>query len=128
MNAESPTDSATEPKTYGMGTATGWITDLFPYIVGVVDVNGELKTCRRRNCCFEIERKDWMIPLENGVSPNDLPSGHSDVPVKISFPDGSGKEMRFMAGFFAIRQASSDLSISPVIEWCFAEPGVLPRY
>lgn len=97
---------------YGPDLATGWITDLFPYL------GDALK--RRRNHVFEYERRDWALTF--GVGPGSFPSGLSSVPIKVWFKDGSKSDLDLVAGFFAVKQTASDLALSPVISWCVAEP------
>ena len=116
-------------KAYGDEVATGWITDLFPYLG---DAPG-----RRRNHVFEHDRHDWALPIDKGVEMNNLPfspligkgvrlggfpSGLSSAPVKVSFNDGSGTGVDLVAGFLAVQQNPSDLTLSPLIGWCVAEP------
>src|ERR1700683_3390361 len=99
---------------YGGEAATGWITDLFPYLG---DAPG-----RRRNPAFEQDRHDWALPVRKGVQPASFPSGLSSVPVKGEFNNGSRYDVGFVAGFFAMEQDPSDLALSPVIGWSVAEP------
>jgi hypothetical protein len=114
---------------YGEEVATGWITDLFPYLG---DAPGRL-----RNHVFEHDRHDWALPIEKGVETKNLPfdprskkgvglrgfpSGLSSAPVKVSLKDGSSINVDLVAGFLAVRQNSSDLTLSPLIGWCIAEP------
>jgi hypothetical protein len=98
---------------YGGDAATGWITDLFPYLG---DAPG-----RRRNPAFEQDRHDWALPVRKGVQPASFPSGLSSVPVKVEFTNGSSCDVDLVAGFFAMEQDTSDLALSPVIGWSVAE-------
>lgn len=110
---------------YAAELATGWITDLFPYLE---DASG-----RRRNHVFEYQRRGWALPGGTegadfdpwntiGVSLESFPSGLSSVPVKVNFPNGSSQVVDFVAGFLAVNQDSADLALSPLIGWCVAEP------
>jgi Domain of unknown function (DUF4419) len=101
-------------KAYGPDVATGWIADLFPYLG---DAPGRL-----RNPVFEHGRHDWVLPVDKGVSPASFPSGLSSVPIKVSFTRGSACDVDLVAGFFAVEQSQSDLTLSPVIGWSVAEP------
>jgi hypothetical protein len=114
---------------YGAQVATGWITDLFPYLGDAPD--------RRRNPVFQHHRHDWALPVEKGVetrnfffdstsgkgvSLKSFPSGISSAPVKVRFNNGSGSDVDLVAGFFGVKQNPVDLSLSPVIGWCVTEP------
>jgi hypothetical protein len=113
---------------YGAEVATGWITDLFPYLG---DAPG-----RHRNHVFEHERREWALTVDQGVPTSQFfsplaskgvtlasfPSGLSSVPVKVSFQDGSKCALDLVAGFFAVRQNPSDLALSPVIGWSVTQP------
>jgi hypothetical protein len=94
--------------------ATGWITDLFPYLGDAPD--------RHKNPVFEDDRQDWALPVNHGVKPTSFPSGLSSVPVKLGFKNGSTCDVDLVAGFFAVEQNTSDLALSPVIGWTVAEP------
>jgi hypothetical protein len=116
-------------RAYGSEVATGWITDLFPYLG---DAPG-----RRRNHVFEQDRHDWALPVDKGVkmanfpiSPlsnkgvrlGSFPSGISSAPVKVRFRDGSSSDVDVVAGFLGVEQNPSDLSLAPVISWSVTEP------
>jgi hypothetical protein len=118
-----------KPKeSYGDKVATGWVTDFFPYLG---DAPG-----RRRNHTFEHERQNWALSVDQGVETEYLtfrslvskgvglksfPSGLSSARVKVLFKDGSCKSLDLVAGFLAVSQNSSDLTLSPLISWCVAE-------
>jgi hypothetical protein len=57
-----------------------------------------------------------------GVRLGGFPSGLSSAPVKVSFNDGSCTDVDLVAGFFAVQQNPSNLTLSPLIGWCVAEP------
>ncbi len=110
---------------YGLKTITGWIADLFPYL-------GDAPK-RTRNNAFRYERRDWAMPVEQGLKSSGLgepgaekgaagfPSGLSSVPVHLDLPDGRTAELDLVAGFLAVEQNRRDLAISPVISWSVAE-------
>jgi hypothetical protein len=92
---------------------------------------------RRRNHVFVHERREWALTIDQGVETKNLafdassgkgvrtasfPSGLSSAPVKLRFNDGSEFMLDFVAGFFAVEQNPSDLSVSPVIGWSVTEP------
>jgi hypothetical protein len=101
-------------KAYGAEVATGWITDLFPYLGDAPD--------RLRNHAFEHDRHDCALLIDQGVSLASFPSGLSSVPVKVEFKDSSSCDVDLVAGFFAVKQNPSELTLSPVIGWSVAEP------
>jgi hypothetical protein len=121
--------SDNDERAYGDEVVTGWIADLFPYL-------GDAPN-RQRNHVFEHQRHEWALPIDRGVeTKNELfnassgqgvrtasfPSGLSSAPVKLRFNDSSKSMLDFVAGFFAVEQNPSDLSVSPVISWSVTEP------
>jgi Domain of unknown function (DUF4419) len=100
-------------KVYATYIATGWIADLFPYL--------DDPPRHRRNRALEHQRRDWALPIDQGVTPASFPSGLSSVPVKVAFKDRSESDVDLVAGFFAVKQ-NADLALSPVIGWSVAEP------
>lgn len=100
-------------KAYATERATGWITDLFPYL-------GDAPK-RRRNPALEQERDRWALPKEMGIGLKQFPSGLSSVPIEVSLRDGSKTGADLVAGFFAVEQRK-DFTINPVISWSVAEP------
>ena len=115
-------------KAYATTLITGWITDLFPYLVD--------SPHRRRSHVFQWERKNWIpAGLEPeaphlrsasdnpyGVGTRSFPSGLSSVPFDLNFTDNSTRKLDLVAGFLGVEQDSEDLALSPVIGWCVAEP------
>jgi len=100
-------------RAYAAELATGWITDLFPYL-------GDAPK-RRRNAGLEHPRDGWAVPKDQGISLASFPSGLSSVPLEVQFNDGSKAEADLVAGFFAVEQ-SRDLALAPVISWSVTEP------
>ena len=108
---------------YAAESVTGWIADLFPYL------NDAPK--RRANHILNHQRQDWVIPVEEGfdsfmgdqkgVTGKSFPSGLASVPVTLTLPDKSTTEIDLVAGFLAVEQDPSDLSLSPVISWSVIE-------
>lgn len=113
---------------YGASVVTGWVTDLFPYL-------GDAPA-RCRNHVFDHERHNWALTVDQGVetaqpfsdplirkgvSLKSFPSGLSSARVKVSFNDGSSKNVDLVAGFLAVSQNPADLALSPLISWCVAE-------
>jgi len=120
-----------KPKdTYGDKVATGWITDLFPYLGDAPE--------RRRNHAFEHERHNWALPVDQGVETRhqlfgppvkggvalkSFPSGLSSARVKVHFKNrpADSLDVDLVAGFLAVSQDPIELTISPLISWCAAE-------
>jgi len=100
-------------KAYATEAATGWITDLFPYLG---DAPG-----RRRNPALAEERNEWALPEDAGINLTQFPCGLSSVPIELRLPDGSETNADLVAGFFAVEQ-HSDLSLKPMISWSVTEP------
>jgi hypothetical protein len=116
---------------YGDQVATGWVTDLFPYLG---DAPG-----RRKNHVFNHVRHNWALTVDHGVETanpfldpltsmgaklKSFPSGLSSARIKVSLPDGSSTSLDLVAGFLAVSQNPSDLALSQLVSWCVAE---LPR-
>jgi hypothetical protein len=113
---------------YGDQVATGWVTDLFPYL-------GDAPT-RRKNHVFNHERHNWALTVEHGVETSgrvfdpligmgaglkSFPSGLSSARIKVSLQDRPSMSLDLVAGFLAVSQNLSDLALSPLIGWCVAE-------
>jgi len=109
---------------YGAEVATGWITDLFPYL-------GDPPT-RRKNNLLEKARIDWVYPASSqrmfatGISPKQFPSGLSRAPVKVKLPGNSEQEVDLLGGFFGVGQNPKDNALFPVISWALTEKPAPP--
>jgi hypothetical protein len=99
---------------YAATLATGWVTDLFPYL-------GDTEP-RKRNHTLELLRTGWALPVHPGLSLKLFPSGLSSVPITVSFSDRRREPMELVGGFFAVRQNSRTLAVSPLIHWSVTEP------
>ena len=112
-------------KAYASDVATGWVTDLFPYL-------GDAPK-RRRNHVLKYERHDWAIAVDQGVKTTNLfhgpvgvgtksfPSGVSSALLKVSVNSLKAENLDLVAGFVGVCQNRFDLSLSPLIRWCVAE-------
>jgi hypothetical protein len=113
---------------YGDNVVTGWVADLFPYLGDAPE--------RRRNHVFDHERHNWTLAVDQGVETATLynhplaragvrlksfPSGLSSARLKVSFKNRPSVDVDLVAGFLAVRQDPSDLTLSPLISWCVAE-------
>jgi hypothetical protein len=99
-------------KVYAAELATGWITDLFPYL--------EDAPRRQRNPVLEHNRDEWALAAGHGVKLSLFPSGLASATVRIA--RGSINKVDLVAGFFGVAQNRSDLALSPVISWSITEP------
>jgi Domain of unknown function (DUF4419) len=98
---------------YAAESVTGWVADLFPYL-------GDPPS-RCRNRVLKIPRQDWSVPVKEGITPACFPSGFSQAPVRLKFPDGTEHQRDLMAGFFAVGQSASTNALFPVIGWSVVE-------
>ena len=113
---------------YSATEVTGWIAGLFPYLKDAAD--------RHRNYTLDARRGDWTMPdgvgfewerpshsraRNSGISFNKFPSGLSSVPVKLSFSNGTSRDLDLVAGFLTVEQSPLDLSVCPVISWSVAQ-------
>jgi hypothetical protein len=99
--------------TYGAKNVTGWIADLFPYL-------GDPPN-RHRNPVLDTPRQDWSVPVKQGIRPAAFPSGFSQAPLRIIFPDETECQRDLMAGFFAVGQSELSNALFPVIGWSMVE-------
>jgi hypothetical protein len=110
-------------QTYGSEVATGWITDLFPYL-------GD-RPERRRNKTLERARESWILVNPNqetspffgtGVGLKSFPSGLSRAPVKVKVPSSCLEtDVDLIGGFAGVGQQTEDCALFPIISWGVAE-------
>ena len=113
---------------YANKVVTGWVADLFPYLGDAPE--------RRRNHVFNHERHNWALSVDQGVETasrffdhmagkgvtlKSFPSGLSSARLKVSFRKRLSMDVDLVAGFLAVSQDPSDLTLSPLISWCVAE-------
>ena len=113
---------------YANTVVTGWVADLFPYLGDAPE--------RRRNHVFTHERHNWALSVDQGVETasdffdssagkgvtlKSFPSGLSSARLKVSFKDRPSMDVDLVAGFLAVSQDPSDLTLTPLISWCVAE-------
>jgi Domain of unknown function (DUF4419) len=103
---------------YNQKLATGWIADLFPYLV-----YGDSPSFMIRNSNLtEVERIDW-IPQKTesnkfpGVSLESFPTGISRAPITVTYPDDSQTPIELLGGFFGVSQDREDGALAPIISW-----------
>ncbi len=103
---------------YAQEMATGWIADLFPYLV----YEDSPSSMRRNSNLTEVERIDW-IPQKTdanrfpGVTLESFPTGISRAPVTVTHPDDSNTPIELLGGFFGVSQAQEDGALAPMISW-----------
>ncbi|MGC4044368.1 MAG: DUF4419 domain-containing protein [Armatimonas sp.] len=113
---------------YGGEVATGWITDLFPYL----ESSGE----RYPNRTLTIPRVGWALSQEGGssyngigITPASFPSGLSCAPFTVRFetePPLPEQKMNLLAGFLGVVQTPEG-RLAPHIGWSVVE-GDIYRY
>lgn len=99
---------------YGGDIATGWITNLFPYL----RQDGEY-AATRVNHLLQIPVAERTA--SDGIRGGSFPASVCDVPVRIVYPDGSKSEYRLMAGIAGAVYDESSQSIIPEIGWAVRE-------
>jgi hypothetical protein len=117
-------------KVYAAELATGWISDLFPYVGKEPPL--------RRNPDLGVERIEWLpqktaANQRPGISLGTFPSGISRAPVKVTYPDDSAIPIELLGGFFGVSQAPEDGALAPIINWAVVKeanrvPAALRRY
>ena len=119
---------------YFSDRASGWITDLFPY-VGREDWS-------RPNPMLEETRVDWLpaFPKDRQVKSSakgegylpaitldSFPSGLSRAPVKLELPDASQSDVELLGGFLGVSQRPDNNAIAPMINWAVVKPDSRPQ-
>jgi hypothetical protein len=102
---------------YGGDVITGWIADLFPYLITQPTGRAEM-----RNPILEtpVERRR----INNGLSMDDFPVGLSRVPFRLKIdPLNRTLNCELVAGCIGIRQYTDTLALEPEIGWGVIESG-----
>lgn len=103
-----------KPKSiYGGEVITGWLANLFPYLKHHVTHAASVK-----NPILSIDRID--LTVEDGISPQLLPSELSQVPFKLELRNQKNYSLVLVAGFIGISQ-SEEGSLQPEIGWAVLE-------
>ena len=102
-------------RAYFSELASGWITDLFPYLSEAPQ--------RRRNSLLEKPRVDWvpMSTKQAGVSLDSFPSGISRAPLRIESPREADRDVALIGGLVGVGQRSHDYALYPLINWAVVE-------
>jgi hypothetical protein len=102
---------------YGGNIITGWIADLFPYLMTQPTGRAEM-----RNPILEtpVERRR----AGNGLRMDDFPAGLSRVPFRLKM-DNPNRTLNceLIAGCIGIRQYADTLALEPEIGWGIIESG-----
>ena len=121
-------------RAYVSDCASGWITDLFPY-VGREDRSYQ-------NPMLEEARVDWLPAVPKGrqvkwatkgetylpaIALESFPSGLSRAPVKLELPGASQADVELLGGFLGVSQRHDDNGIAPIISWAVVKPDSRPR-
>lgn len=126
-------------KAYAAELASGWISDLFPYLFTArpsryfSDREGlglsDSPACHRNPVLTEA-RTNWLLPLTSndpfggtGVRLEHFPSGLSRVPLTVQMPDHPSTKVEVMGGFLGVSQRVEDNALSPIIHWAVVEKG-----
>ena len=100
-------------QSYGGEAATGWIGELFPYLLG--------PRGRVRNPLLRTPRTAWIAPVNCGISLAACGSGLSQVQVTLKDLNRSDRDVDLLAGFFGVGQSSTNNELSPIVSWAVAE-------
>jgi hypothetical protein len=96
---------------YGGEVMTGWLADLFPYIN-----DDRTKTPTVRNPILATPRE--KLTVEDGLSPESVPTGLSQAPFKLSFlPTQQTYELELIAGFIGVQENETAGQLEPQIGW-----------
>lgn len=102
---------------YGGELITGWLADLFPYILDFVT-----RVANVRNPVLEINNCD--LPKKGeisfGIDARSLPLGLSQVPIKLK-TNHKEYSLDLIAGFIGVGQNLKDGTLQPEIGWFITE-------
>lgn len=110
---------------YGANLITGWLADLFPYLKHPITQAPSVK-----NPILEIDRcelpntsssEQFFQRVAHGISPELLPLGISQAPLKLTTPDGNEYSLELIAGFIGVHQDSLRQTLQPEIGWAVRE-------
>jgi hypothetical protein len=100
-------------KIYGGELITGWLAELFPYLKHHVT---EIPSVRNR--ILSIDRVD--LTVDDGISPDSLPTGLSQVTIKLRHPNDKEYNLELVAGFIGVCQ-SKDGELKPELGWALRQ-------
>ena len=109
-------------KIYGGELITGWLADLFPYIIGSNHTGDSSPTIK--NPVLSVPRHE--LTTDHGISPGALPRGISRVPVTLE-TETTETKLELMAGFIGVKlNRGRDARLEPEIGWGVREVERLP--
>ena len=96
---------------YGGEQITGWVADLFPYILDVA------ASPKRRNPLLAKPRQE--ITTQDGLRAERFPTGLSTAPVTLEIQELMNKKLalQFLGGFFGVTQNPQTGCLQPEIGW-----------
>ncbi len=107
---------------YGEKVITGWLADLFPYIIDSRQTRESSPTAR--NPVLSVPRRE--LTVDDGIAPSVLPRGLSRVPVTME-TDTMETKLELVAGFIGVKLdwRKNDL-LEPEIGWGVREAEKMP--
>jgi hypothetical protein len=110
---------------YGASIINGWISRLIPYLKHWSSGNYNVLNPEIGKPFPVLDLTESKENDREGVVTTDLiPSGISQVPVKVSFVQSGRKQlMLFMEGFIGIEQDKQTLALRPKLGWAIFESG-----
>lgn len=107
---------------YGEEVITGWLADLFPYILD--SYHTVSSSPATRNPALSVPRRD--LTVDHGIAPSRLPRGLSRVPVTLETATTENR-LELMAGFIGVKlDRLKDERLEPEIGWGVREAEKLP--
>ena len=110
---------------YGASIINGWIVRLIPYLKNWSSGNYSVINPEIGKPFPVLDLSESKEDDHEGiVTTNLIPSGISQVPVKVSFVQSGAKQlMLFVAGFIGIEQDERTLALRPKLGWAILESG-----
>ena len=108
---------------YGEQVITGWLADLFPYILGSHHTEASSPTVK--NPVLSVPRRE--LTVDHGITPSSLPRGLSRVPFTLETKKAETR-LELMAGFIGVKlDRRKDERLEPEIGWGVREAEKLPE-
>jgi hypothetical protein len=100
---------------YGPDVITGWLGDLFPYLV---HPESDAPTVRNS---FVTTESDGLN-LARGLSPKHVPNGLSQAPFVVTFQESDAQwSFDLVAGFIGVVEDETTGEVQPEIGWAITE-------
>jgi uncharacterized protein DUF4419 len=107
---------------YGENVITGWLADLFPYVLDPHHTRASSPTVK--NPVLSVPRR--KLTVDHGIVPSSLPRGLSRVPVTLETRTTETR-LELMAGFIGVKlDRRKDERLEPEIGWGVREAEKLP--